>query len=135
MRKGDDMDDQLNHYGVPGMKWGRRKDRSRVNGGGRTRKETNARNSRADAKSRRRSISDSDLDKLVKRLEQEKKLRTLVNEDLHPGRSFVNNTIRQSGSVVAGTVATGVATYVVRGVLTKEWGLKDLAANIPKRKK
>lgn len=120
----------LVHAGVKGMKWGVRKDAVKL-----SRKEQSARDQRADYKNRRRTISDKSLDSMVKRLEQEKKLRSLVNEDLSPGKAFVANTIQQGGSKIAGAVAAGTAMYVVRGVLTKDWSLKELAANIPRIKK
>ena len=123
-------DDSLSHYGVPGMRWGKRKGFSGI-----SRKEQASRDRRIDFAQRRRTISDRDLDGLVKRLEQEKKLRNLVDEDLSPGRTFVSKTIKSAGNKIAPAIAAGTAMYVVRGVITKNWSLSELASNIPKMKK
>lgn len=123
-------DDSLSHYGVPGMRWGKRKGSSGI-----SRKEQASRDRRIDFAQRRRTISDRDLDGLVKRLEQEKKLRNLVDEDLSPGRTFVAKTIKSAGNKIAPAIAAGTAMYVVRGVITKNWSLSELASNIPKMKK
>ena len=125
-------DNIIIHYGVPGMKWGVRKSRDNVKT---SRKEQATRAKRQDMMNRRRTIKDKDLDSLVRRLEQEKKLRTLVNQDLSPGKAFVANTIQQSGSKIASAVATGAGMYVVRGLITKNWSLTELGANIPRVKK
>lgn len=123
-------DDSLSHYGVPGMRWGKRKGSSGI-----SRKEQASRDRRIDFAQRRRTISDRDLDGLVRRLEQEKKLRNLVDEDLSPGRTFVAKTIKSAGNKIAPAIAAGTAMYVVRGVITKNWSLSELASNIPKMKK
>lgn len=132
-----DTDDFLAHYGVPGMKWGRRKNAS----GGYTgtprvqSRDGSARAKRARAVKNRRALSDKDLDQLIQRLDKEKKLKQLVKEDLSPGRTATQTLLKNAGTKVAGTVVAGTAMYVVRGALTKQWGLGELASNIPKLKK
>lgn len=128
------LDNFLAHYGVRGMKWGVRKGvvNPRLQ---RTKKENIIRTQRKDARRKRQTLSDKDLDTLIKRLEAEKKVKSLLDDDLTPGKSLTQQIIRSSGTKVAGAVVAGGAMYVVKGVLTKNWGLGDLASNIPKLKK
>lgn len=111
------VDNFLAHYGVKGMRWGVR--RGLVSPGvARTNKETKVRSTRKDALRRRQTLSDKNLDQLVKRLEQEKKLKALLQEDLSPGRTATKKLLSNSGTKVAGLVATGVGVWAVRNALT-----------------
>lgn len=154
-------DDFLEHYGVKGMKWGVKKGvvNARM---ARTNKEDKVRAKRKDAKRRRQVLSDKDLDGLVKRLEQEKKLKSLLDEDLAPGRTATKKILANAGTKVAGTVLAGAGVWAVKaaidgslkGALTPQFAVnaagaatkglnkaavgqvvKDLAGNIPKLKK
>lgn len=137
----DAIDDFLVHYGVKGMKWGVRRGIVK-SGRERTSREDKVRAKRKDARRRRQVLSDKDLDGLVKRLEQEKKLKTLLDDDLSPGRTVTKKLLANAGTKVVGTVLAGAGVWAVKTALdggfakgaTKDT-LKDLAANIPKLKK
>ena len=140
-----DTDDFLAHYGVKGMKWGVR--RGVVNArNARTKKEDKVRSSRKDARKRRQVLSDKNLDSLVKRLEQEKKLKSLLDEDLSPGRTAAKKILGNAGTKVAGTVLAGTGVWAVKTALDGGFGGpnnsaklvelgKGIASNIPKLKK
>jgi hypothetical protein len=136
-----DIDNFLQHYGVKGMKWG--VTRSLVGPSARrTNKENKVRAVRKDARRRRQTLSDKNLDQLVKRLEQEKKLKTLLDDDLSPGRTATKRLLGNVGTKVAGTVLAGASVFAVKAALDgtfKEGNIKDiakgLAGSIPKLKK
>lgn len=157
----EDVEDFLAHYGVKGMKWGVRRGLVK-SGKERTSREDKVRSKRKDAKRRRQVISDKDLDQLVKRLEQEKKLKALLDEDLAPGRTATKKLLANAGTKVAGTVLAGAGVWAVKAALdgslksavTPQFAVnaagaatkglnkaavgqvvKDLAGNIPKLKK
>ena len=83
---------------------------------------------------------------LVKRLEQEKKLKSLLDEDLRPGRTAAKKLLSNAGTKVAGTVLAGAGVWAVKTALEGGFGGpnnkdklvnlgKELATNIPKLKK
>lgn len=157
----EDVEDFLAHYGVKGMKWGVK--RGVVNPRmSRTNRENTVRTKRKDAKRRRQVLSDKDLDGLVKRLEQEKKLKNLLDEDLSPGRTATKKLLANAGTKVAGTVLAGAGVWAIKAALdgslknavTPQFAVnaagaatkginkaavgklaKDLASNVPKLKK
>lgn len=157
----ESTDDFLEHYGVKGMKWGVRRGVIK-SGRERTSREDRVRAKRKDAKRRRQVLSDKDLDQLVRRLEQEKKLKSLLDEDLSPGRTASKRLLANAGTKVAGTVLAGAGVWAVKAALdgslksavTPQFAVnaagaatkglnkaavgqiaKDLASNIPKLKK
>lgn len=147
----EDVDNFLEHYGVKGMKWGVKRGVIK-SGRERTSREDKVRSKRKDAKRRRQVLSDKDLDGLVKRLEQEKKLKNLLDDDLAPGRTVTKKLLANAGTKVVGTVAAGVGVWAVKTALEGGFGkggfvdsattketvkslASGLAANIPKLKK
>ena len=147
----ENVDNFLEHYGVKGMKWGVQRGVVK-SGAQRTSREDKVRAKRKDAKRRRQTLKDKDLDQLVKRLEQEKKLKSLLDEDLAPGRTATKRLLANAGTKVAGTVAAGVGVWAVKTALEGGFGKSGfvdkattkatvkalaggLASNIPKLKK
>lgn len=103
----EDKESTVVHTGVMGMKWGVRKAGVVDN--------LKERANRSSMLANKRTISDDDLNKMVKRLEMEKKLKDLTTEDLNPGKKAIQN---QMGKFMASAV--GAAAGVVGAVLIKQ---------------
>lgn len=106
----DISEESLAHFGVRGMKWGIRKDSSRS-------ENRSARKSRISMYKKRRIVSDDDLKKMVSRLETEKKLKSLVEEDITPGRTAVKNQLGKFGATALGAAAGTVGAILVKEFL------------------
>lgn len=105
---------ELEHYGVQGMKWGVRKDRTPSGKSSRFKKavskykkDRQIKSDRRKAKKNRRRISDKELNARIDRLQREKKLKDLTNEDVDAGRKFVSDILDKVGKAAA----AGVTTY------------------------
>ena len=147
--------DDIEHYGVPGMKWGvRRSQASLDRAAGRkpakkkkvrstraTRKAEKAKQKTAAARAKskdrttksgrksasanRRHLTDNDVSSLVKRLESEKKLKTLIDQDVSPGRTFAKTVMSDAGKRALTTVATGTLLYGAKYAFDKQFDAKE----------
>ena len=105
------VDKTLTHFGVIGMKWGVRKGSSA---------DTKVRRDRAKMHKNRRTMSDSDIKRAVSRMQMEKKLKTLVEEDITPGRLAAKEFLSKTGAAVIGAVAVSAGQALVKSYLAKK---------------
>lgn len=88
---------------------------------------------RAKASRERRQLDDKDLNYRIGRLEQERKLKDLTEEDLHPGRRAAKQQISNVGKKVVSGAATAVGMYAVSVVLSKKMPGAEKFIPKPKR--
>jgi hypothetical protein len=123
------VNDELYHYGIIGQKWGLRRfqfsDGSYTAMGKARRRVGISANERAKMSERtaskyRRTLSDEELDARIKRLEKEKRLKELTENDISPGKKFVKDVMSSSGKKVAATLVSGATLYAVKMALNKK---------------
>lgn len=103
----------LSHYGVKGMKWGVRKDRRGGSKG--------ARSSRTTYKKAPVRLSDSELNRRIKRMELEKKYTDLNTPPPKKGRSYAMSLLENSGKTAVGAVVGGAASFMIQKILKEKF--------------
>ena len=116
--------DFLAHYGVKGMKWGVRKDRSRSSSSSRReRSEDSARASAAATKAKSKgydSLSNAEMRQLLERLNLERQMTQLQPAQVSNGRKFANGalkTVKYTNNVL-NFVNSPAGRLLVRGIDT-----------------
>lgn len=142
-RKGVLMNDTyLMHHGVKGMKWGVRRTPEQLGRAEKKRakaEEKAIRKDRKKASRARRRISDKELNDRIKRLENEKKLKSLTKEDTQPGREAAKRTLKAVGrNPVVRNFAIGAGAYAIKVAITRQFDTREAAAYVapnPHKKK
>lgn len=120
---------ELYHYGVLGMKWGRRKAKGSSSNSSSRRKskvETHDDYKRAHSKKSVKSMSDKELRDINNRLQMEQQYSKLTEKKKSAGRKFVTGVVLSA--------ATGIATSYASKYMSKgaEWVGQKVADAIKK---
>ena len=121
----------LDHYGVKGMRWGHRK--RKVSSSSRS----NQRKSRREMKRNRRTLSEADLNRNLDRLRKEKQLKELIDEDVNPGKKYIQDVLKKSGDRLLPAALAAGGAYALSQVLDVKMSKGDifnLAVPAPKNK-
>lgn len=130
------MENELRHYGVLGMRWGKRKSNSdTVSLKNKHNSDRSVKEERKAASKNRRTLSDTELKKRIERMELERKMKDLTDKDIAPGRKAVNEILSNSGKKVATTVLTGATLYAVKAGLEGKVNLKEAASYLAPKPK
>lgn len=124
--------DYFEHHGVKGMKWGvRKRSKTRVSSSGARSTSPNpsskvsaptTRDKRVKALKNRRELSDSDIKDFTSRLQSEKQLKALLDEDVSPGRTFIKKVMSDAGKQAATKLATNAIIYGTTKTMGKAFG-------------
>lgn len=100
----------LAHHGIPGMKWGQRRERGSDGtvGGNPDNAVTNP-----------RSLSDSDLRSAVNRMQLERQFTQLQSERVQAGSGFAKQILKDIGKQQVRRVASKTADLAIEAALTK----------------
>lgn len=119
---------ELLHYGVLGMKWGRRRTKAQLERARQKAEDKAVKKARKQDVKNRRLLSDKELQDKINRIEKERKLKELTAEDIAPGKKAVSDILASSGKKAATTIATGAILYSVKAAMTKKFDVSDAAS-------
>lgn len=128
----------MQHHGIKGQKWGVRRfqnaDGSLTAAG---KQRVSEIKKRTDSKNRG-TLTNAQLKAKIERLQMEKQLRELTNQEVNSGKVYAQKILKDVGSRVLTTVATGAVLYAGKAAVSGTFDTKEFANAIfnggPKKK-
>lgn len=124
------MYNELRHTGVIGMKWGIRRYQ---NEDGTLTEEGKRRKRHAEKRAKQKSDSRNvgslttvEIQEKIQRLQLEKQLRELTDEQIYPGKVYAERILKDVGTRVLSTVLVGAAMYGAKAIASKSFDRKEL---------
>jgi outer membrane receptor for ferrienterochelin and colicin len=126
----------ITHHGIKGMKWGVRRTKAQLErAANRKADRQRKKQMRQDVKNRR-LLTDEELNAKIRRLEMEKKLRTLTDEEINRGRKAVTEVLEDGGKQAAKSFVAGGIKYGVKAAMKQKFDISEAADYVaPKPKK
>lgn len=132
MKLGDlEETDFLEHYGIKGQKWGVRRyqnpDGTLTEEGKKRQRIAEIKQTRKQEARDRYLLSDDELRKKIGRLELEKKLKTLTDEDTNSGERYIKTVGDAVMNRAVTTIAVGATLYGVKALASKHFNANEFA--------
>lgn len=118
----DEDEDNVEHHGVKGQKWGVRRSRSaraRAGGASKTKKTSKAEPFAKKAPKAPKKMSDQELKKVINRMNMEKQYKDLTAPKASPAKKFVTEVLVNVGKQQATAYANKGAQMAIEAMIKK----------------